>query len=176
MASDGDNVDLTAQLRAIERGEAAPWTQYSPAPWWSDIVFATNCAFLVIVTRLLEGPAYFVAFTCLMISVAILSFRNSGRRGPQGSGLMPPEFWRSTLLYLLGGVAAFASVYAIAQGIGIWPSVATAFVFGWALGAWYERMNARAATRAGQAACATHRIALRWLLAEDSSGPRRPLA
>lgn len=147
MASDGEHGDLTAQLRAIERGEAAPWARDRPVTWWFPPVFGVISALLVLTTELVGTTAFYFVFPCLIGLSWVATYLNRRQRGPVPSGTMPREFARSVVLYLVAAVASMVTVFATIKWFGTWPGAAVALVLGWLLMAWSERADARAAVR-----------------------------
>ena len=140
------------QLRAIERGEAAPYISYPPTPWWySPMVDAWAAAFVgAFAWWRVNGPLFIASLVVLtaleVVFIGWLKRRHSALPWP-GYGRPPAEIasvWR--------GYAAGLVVVAAAVGVSWWlggvpAGAAVAFVTVTGGLALYERRYAQAAAR-----------------------------
>jgi hypothetical protein len=143
---------LPEQLRAVERGEAAPYVRFPPTPWWyAPVVGAWAAALVGTFSWWRVNAALFVAWLLLLIVLEGLFIgwlkRRHGALPMPGYGRPPAEIasvWRG---YAAGLVAAIAAI-AVAWWLGrVAVGAVVAFVTVTAGLAVYERRYAVAAAR-----------------------------
>jgi len=140
------------QLRAAERGEAAPYVRFPPTPWWySPVVGAWAAAFVGTFAWWRVNAVLFVTSLVVLIVLEGLFIgwlkRRHGALPRPGYGRPPAEIasvWRG---YAAGFVVVIAAI-AVAWWLGgVAAGAAVAFVTVTAGLAVYERRYAVAAAR-----------------------------
>jgi hypothetical protein len=147
-----ESIGLEGQLKAAERGAAAPYVNYPPTPWWyAPSIGAWAAAMIGTFTWWRENAGLFVGSLAALIAVEILFVvwmqRRHGALPMPGKGTPPVEIagvWR--------GYLASLPVVALLVGLVWWlvgvPAAAgAAFVLVTVGLAVYERRYALAAAR-----------------------------
>ncbi|WP_144120798.1 hypothetical protein [Catellatospora sichuanensis] len=147
-----ESIDLAEQLKAAERGAAAPYVDYPPTPWWyAPSVGAWVAAMIGTFTWWRENAGLFVGSLAALIAVETLFIvwmrRRHGALPMPGKGTPPAEIagvWR--------GYAAALPVIALLVALAWWfagvPAAAgAAFVLVTVGLAVYERRYADAAAQ-----------------------------
>jgi hypothetical protein len=150
--SNMESIDLEEQLKAAERGAAAPYVEYPPTPWWyAPSVGAWAAAMIGAFSWWRENAALFVGSLAALIAIETLFIvwmqRRHGALPRPGKGTPPTEIarvWR--------GFAAAVPVVVLLTGLVWWlislPAAAgAAFVLVTVGLAAYERRYAAAAAR-----------------------------
>lgn len=114
MLSGMESISPSEQLRAVERGEAAPYISYPPTPWWYFPVIGAWAAALVgTFTWWRVNGALFASSIVVLIALEVLFIawmkRRHGALPMPGHGRPPAEIasvWRGYLAGLLVVVAA----------------------------------------------------------------------
>ncbi|WP_155371445.1 hypothetical protein [Catellatospora vulcania] len=145
-----ESYDLAEQLKAAERGAAAPYVDYPPTPWWyAPSVGAWVAAMIGAFTWWRENTGAFVGSLALLLAVEALFIvwmrRRHGALPMPGKGTPPAEIagvWRGYAIAL----PVIALLVAAAWWLGGVPAAAVAaFVLVTAGLAVYERRYALAA-------------------------------
>src|SRR5689334_3910822 len=140
------------QLRAAERGEAAPYIRFPPTPWWySPVVGAWAAAFVGTFAWWRVNAVLFVTSLVVLIVLEGLFIgwlrRRHGALPWPGYGRPPAEIaavWRG----YAAGLAVVAAAIAVSWWLGGVPvGAAVAFVTVTTGLALYERRYAQAAAR-----------------------------
>lgn len=147
METDGTRDALTEQLRAIERGQAAPWVAHPPMAWWWPLGFGVWTATYTLSQGLLvDGPRLLASLLHLAVAlVAVWWMRRV--RGTYPRGGSPQELNGSFVLIFGGAVVVALAVLAVHVWQGPWAAAGVGFVLAWALVATYERAYAAASAR-----------------------------
>ncbi|WP_155389205.1 hypothetical protein [Catellatospora paridis] len=137
-----ESIEVAEQLKAAERGAAAPYVDYPPTPWWyAPAVGAWVAAMIGTFTWWRENAGLFVGSLVALIAVEILFItwmrRRHGALPMPGKGTPPAEIagvWRGFAAALpviallvaatwwLGGVpaAAAASFVLVTAGLAVY--------------------------------------------------------
>jgi len=147
-----ESTSPSEQLRAVERGEAAPYISYPPTPWWYyPVIGAWAAAFVGTFSWWRVDGLRFVLSLVLLIVLELLFVawmkRRHGALPRPGYGRPPAEIasvWR--------GYVAGLMVVGVAIGVAWWlggvaAGAAVAFLTVTAGLAFYERRYAAAAAR-----------------------------
>jgi hypothetical protein len=150
MLSNVESIDIAAQLRAAERGAAAPYISYPPSPWWyAPAVGAWAAAFVGSFIWWRVNGAMFATSLAILIALEAgfvqWMRRRHGALPMPGRGSPPSEIavvWRGYGV----GVLIIAIIVALAWWLGGIAVAAPAAFVSVTLGLiWYERSYARAA-------------------------------
>ncbi|MEU8075173.1 hypothetical protein AB0B31_06960 [Catellatospora citrea] len=137
-----ESIEVAEQLKAAERGAAAPYVDYPPTPWWyAPSVGAWVAAMIGTFTWWRENAGLFVGSLVALIAVEILFVtwmrRRHGALPMPGRGTPPTEIagvWRGyaaalpviallvAAAWLLGGVpaAALAGFVLVTAGLAVY--------------------------------------------------------
>ncbi|GIF97556.1 hypothetical protein [Catellatospora citrea] len=137
-----ESIEVAEQLKAAERGAAAPYVDYPPTPWWyAPSVGAWVAAMIGTFTWWRENAGLFVGSLVALIAVEILFItwmrRRHGALPMPGKGTPPVEIagvWRGyaaalpviallvAAAWLLGGVpaAALAGFVLVTAGLAVY--------------------------------------------------------
>ena len=145
-------VDLQGQLKAAERGAAAPYVTYPPTPWWyAPSIGAWAAAMIGTFTWWRENAGLFVGSFVALISVEIMFVvwmrRRHGALPMPGRGTPPVEIvgvWRGYLAALPVVVLLVGLVWWL---VGVPVAAGAAFVLVTVGLAVYERRYAVAAAK-----------------------------
>ncbi len=141
-----------AQLRAIERGEAAPYISYPPTPWWYyPLIGAWAAALVGTFSWWRVNGALFASSLVLLIALEVVFIawmrRRHGALPMPGHGRPPAEIaavWRGYVAGLLAVIVAVGVAWwrgGVAVGAcAAFVTVTTGLVF-------YERRYAAAAAQ-----------------------------
>lgn len=148
--SDVESTDLEEQLKAAERGAAAPYVSYPPTPsWYAPSVGAWAAAMIGTFTWWRENAALFMASLAVLIAVEALFVvwmqRRHGALPMPGKGTPPVEIagvWRG---YLVGLAVVILLVGLVWWLVGVPAAAGAAFVLVTVGLAVYERRYAVAA-------------------------------
>ncbi|MET7747573.1 hypothetical protein [Micromonospora sp. NPDC005367] len=140
------------QLRAAERGAAAPYVSYPPTPWWyAPSVGAWAAAMIGTFSWWRENAGMFVGSLAALIAVELLFVvwmrRRHGALPMPGTGKPPAEIagvWRGYLSALPVVALLVGLVWWL---VGVGAAAGTAFVLVTVGLAAYERRYAMAAAR-----------------------------
>jgi hypothetical protein len=147
-----ESTSAAEQLRAIERGEAAPYIRFPPTPWWYyPAVGAWAAGFVGTFHWWRVNGVLFVSSLVLLIALELLFIgwmkRRHGALPIPGYGRPPAEIasvWRGYLAGLLMVIAAVAFAWWLS---GVAVGAAVAFLTVTAGLAVYEWRYGRAAAR-----------------------------
>jgi hypothetical protein len=119
--------ELSARIRELERGEAAPYVRMPPSPWWVPPFFgAWFAAYAGAFAFWGEGELVFiVAMLALCGGMGAFLGWLTQRYGAfpmPGRGTPPPEIRREYRLYGVGAVA----IALLVAGVGWWAGVPAA--------------------------------------------------
>ena len=142
--------DIRDALRAADRAEAAPWTDYPPTPWWYPVGFGLWAAALTIAFTILDDtPAKVPAVLALIaVEIGFLRWYVRYRQGVMPTGPAPHEFRGPIALFVAGAALVVLGIAGLAAWIGPWVAAAFALVAATSLVSWYERAYGDAARRA----------------------------
>ncbi|WP_191844106.1 hypothetical protein [Catellatospora chokoriensis] len=137
-----ESIEVAEQLKAAERGAAAPYVDYPPTPWWhAPSVGAWVAAMIGTFTWWRENAGLFVGSLVALIAVEILFVtwmrRRHGALPMPGRGTPPIEIagvWRGyaaalpviallvAAAWLLGGIpaAAIAGFVLVTAGLAVY--------------------------------------------------------
>jgi hypothetical protein len=147
-----ESLDLEEQLRAAERGAAAPYISYPPTPWWyAPSVGAWSAAMIGTFTWWRQNVGLFVGSLAALIAVEALFLvwmrRRHGALPMPGKGTPPVEIaavWRG---YLAAVPVVVLLVWLAGWLAGVPAAAGVAFVLVTAGLVFYERRYAAAAAR-----------------------------
>ncbi|WP_166384543.1 hypothetical protein [Catellatospora methionotrophica] len=147
-----ESISLAEQLKAAERGAAAPYVDYPATPWWyAPAVGAWAAAMIGTFTWWRENAVLFVGSLVVLIAAELLFVtwmkRRHGALPMPGKGTPPAEIsalWRGYALALPMTVLLVAAVWWLG---GVPAAAGAAFVLVTAGLALYERRYAAAAAR-----------------------------
>lgn len=134
-----ENDELTAQMREIERGEAAGWIDYADPPAWFPVYFGAYGAILAAAIGYLDGWVAALVEVALVGSALILITRMRRRRGTWPTGNAPRELRRSTAVLVGGAIAVGLLCWLVGAQVSVFAAVVLAGVLSAALVVWYRR-------------------------------------
>lgn len=142
-----DHEALAAQLREIERGQAAPWVTSPPMAWWWPLGFGVWTSTFTLAVGLLDGLVQSLV-TLVHLGVALLAVWWMRRvRGTYPSGRAPRELNGAFALLLAGTAVVVLVVWGTHALVGTWVAAGVGLLLAWALVAAYERAYARGSAR-----------------------------
>jgi hypothetical protein len=149
MESEDAVEQLRQSLRAADRAEAAPWTDYPPTPRWYPPATGVWAALLTLAVGGLEdGTRAAAVFSLVVIECCFLGWYVRYRGGVMPTGPAPREFTRAITVFVAALVAVVVGVVTLATLLSLWAGAALALVGVTAVVAWYERAYAAASDRA----------------------------
>ncbi len=147
-----ESIELAEQLRAAERGAAAPYIDYPPTPWWyAPAVGAWVAAMIGTFIWWRENAVLFTGSLVILIAIEIVFItkmqRRHGALPRPGRGTPPVEIagvWRQYLI----AVPVIVAVVALAWWLGgVGVAAGTAFLLVTAGLIRYEKAYAAAAAK-----------------------------
>jgi len=150
------DAEIRAQLRDLERAEAAPYTDFPPTPRWyvpAAALWAATFAALVRVSRSDSRPAEIAAVVGMLGLAALIGvfvgwYQRYHGAMPSLLRRKPPEIRRVMAFYVVGAVLVLA-VNALTVAVAPWwACAAVGFVTAGTGLWWYEHAYARAAAAA----------------------------
>jgi len=146
-----ESTPLSDQLRAVERGEAAPYIHFPPTPWWYYPAVGAWTAVFVGAFSWRASHALFIASLVVLTVLEGLFIgwlrRRHGALPLPGYGRPPAEIASVWRWYAAGAATVFAAVGVAWWLGGVAAGAITAFVTVTAGLAVYERRYARAAAQ-----------------------------
>ena len=142
--------DLTEVLRRADRAAAAPYIDYPPTPrWYPPATGLWSALFCVAMTFPGDSPLRSLSMLALVaVEVTFLVWYRR-RRGTWPRGLGPEEIRKAMAAFVVGAVVVFGIVGVTLWLATPWVAAVVAFVVVTSAVAWYERVYAAAADRAG---------------------------
>lgn len=140
--------EIRAALRAADRAEAAPWTDYPPTPRWYPPATGAWAAAVTLVLGGLDGVARTSAVVALLaVELAFLAWYVHYRGGTLPTGTAPRELRPAIARFATATAAVVAGVAVLTLAVDVLAGAALAFVGVTAVVTCYEHAYAAAICR-----------------------------